>query len=64
MNDIDLDWEEWNTKETSLTDLMIADSFAFLIEHVSIFPTDTLKTHMQCERCMQGTQPLRPYFSM
>jgi hypothetical protein len=32
MNDIDLDWEEWNPKEISFTDLMIAGSFAILIE--------------------------------
>lgn len=28
--------------------------FAGVAEHVSIFPFDTLKTHMQCDRCVTG----------
>jgi solute carrier family 25 (mitochondrial iron transporter), member 28/37 len=59
MNDIDLDWEKRNPKEISFTDHMIACSLAILNEHVSVFPIDTLKTHMQCERCIQGTLSLR-----
>jgi len=47
----DLDWEEWKPNKISFVNHMIAGSFAGLTEHVSIFPIDTLKTHLQCERC-------------
>ena len=55
----DLEWEEWDPHSISFGHHMIAGSFAGLVEHVSIFPIDTLKTHMQCERCISGnSKPL------
>ncbi len=51
MDDDDLEWEEWNPSKISFVHHMIAGSFAGLTEHISIFPIDTLKTHLQCERC-------------
>jgi solute carrier family 25 iron transporter 28/37 len=50
----DLEWEEWRPDDISFRHHMIAGSFAGLVEHLSIFPIDTLKTHMQCERCVHG----------
>jgi len=47
----DLEWEEWDPSKTTFTTHMIAGSFAGLAEHVAIFPLDTLKTQVQCERC-------------
>lgn len=47
----ELEWEEWNPAKISFHHHMIAGSCAGLAEHVSIFPIDTLKTHVQCERC-------------
>lgn len=51
MADQDLEWEEWDPKRISFVHHMIAGSCAGLAEHISIFPIDTLKTHIQCERC-------------
>lgn len=59
MAEDNLEWEEWNPEEISFVDHMVAGSFAGLAEHVSIFPIDTLKTHMQCERCLQGSRPMQ-----
>lgn len=44
--------EEW-TPNSKLTFFhhTLAGSMAGLAEHVVIFPIDTLKTHVQCERC-------------
>lgn len=47
----DFEWEEWNPSRISFVHHMIAGSAAGLAEHVSVFPIDTLKTHIQCERC-------------
>lgn len=47
----DLEWEEWNPKRISFLNHVVAGSCAGLAEHVSIFPLDTLKTQLQCERC-------------
>lgn len=47
----DFEWEEWNPSRISFFNHMIAGSAAGLAEHVSVFPIDTLKTHIQCERC-------------
>lgn len=49
--DGDLEWEEWDPNRISFIHHMIAGSCAGLAEHISIFPIDTLKTHIQCERC-------------
>ena len=49
--DLELDWEEWDPSRLSFKEHMLAGSFAGLAEHVSIFPMDTLKTNMQCDRC-------------
>ena len=55
---IDLEWEEWDPQRISFHKHMLAGSIAGLSEHVSIFPIDTLKTHIQCERC-GSTSPLK-----
>ena len=47
----DFEWEEWNPSKLSFFHHMIAGSAAGLAEHVTVFPIDTLKTHIQCERC-------------
>jgi len=47
----DLEWEEWDPKRISFHKHMLAGSIAGLSEHISIFPIDTLKTFIQCERC-------------
>lgn len=47
----DFEWEEWDPTKISFYHHMIAGSAAGLAEHVSVFPIDTLKTHIQCERC-------------
>lgn len=47
----DLEWEEWNPTQITFVNHMIAGSVAGLAEHVSLFPIDTIKTHIQCERC-------------
>lgn len=47
----DLEWEEWDPESTTFPVHMFAGSLAGLAEHISIFPIDTLKTNMQCERC-------------
>ena len=46
-----MDDEEWDPSEISFSNHAIAGSLAGLAEHVAIFPIDTLKTHVQCERC-------------
>lgn len=46
----DLDWEEWDPKRISFINHMIAGSIAGLVEHISIFPIDTIKTYSQYER--------------
>ena len=50
-DELDLDWEEWDPNESSFINHMVAGSFAGLAEHVAMFPLDTVKTHIQCERC-------------
>jgi hypothetical protein len=47
----DLEWEEWNPAKISFVNHMIAGSAAGLAEHISIFPIDTVKTYVQCEKC-------------
>ena len=44
--------EEW-TPDSKLTfrHHVVAGSIAGLAEHITIFPIDTLKTYVQCERC-------------
>ena len=47
----ELEWEEWNPAKISFGRHMIAGSLAGLAEHVSLFPIDTIKTHIQCQKC-------------
>lgn len=56
----DDDWEEWDPSKISFVNHMIAGSFAGLAEHVSIFPIDTVKTHIQCEKC-GSTSPFQTW---
>jgi len=55
MDDME-DWEEWDPKRLPFINHMIAGSCAGLAEHVTVFPIDTLKTHVQCEVC-GSTEP-------
>mmetsp|Transcript_4050 Transcript_4050/g.4146 ORF Transcript_4050/g.4146 Transcript_4050/m.4146 type:complete len:322 (+) Transcript_4050:209-1174(+) len=48
---MDMDIPEWDRSEMSFLKHMLAGSIAGLAEHVSTFPVDTLKTHIQCARC-------------
>ena len=57
---IDLEWEERDPRKISFVNHVIAGSCAGLAEHVSIFPLDTLKTQLQCERC-GSTSPLKTW---
>ncbi|GLE04777.1 hypothetical protein PINS_up013756 [Pythium insidiosum] len=55
---VDEDWEEWTPEKGSFVHHMLAGSAAGVAEHVSIFPIDTIKTHMQCQRCPVNGKPL------
>ncbi|DAZ94190.1 TPA: hypothetical protein N0F65_000417 [Lagenidium giganteum] len=55
----DEDWEEWSPEKGSFLHHMVAGSAAGVAEHVSIFPIDTIKTHMQCQRCPVNGKPLK-----
>ena len=57
---VDLEWEERDPRKISFVNHVIAGSCAGLAEHVSIFPLDTLKTQLQCERC-GSTSPLKTW---
>jgi solute carrier family 25 iron transporter 28/37 len=59
--DIDLEWEEWRAEDISFIHHMVAGSLAGLAEHVTMFPIDTLKTHLQCERCINGSKPTQTF---
>lgn len=43
--------QDWDPTKLSFLDHMMAGSFAGLAEHVAMFPLDTLKTNVQCEKC-------------
>jgi solute carrier family 25 (mitochondrial iron transporter), member 28/37 len=43
--------QDWDPNKLSFVDHMLAGSFAGLAEHVAMFPLDTLKTNVQCEKC-------------
>jgi len=52
-----LEWEEWNPNENSFLCHMVAGSFAGVTEHTLMYPVDTLKTHVQCDRCGKIARP-------
>mmetsp|Transcript_5281 Transcript_5281/g.15500 ORF Transcript_5281/g.15500 Transcript_5281/m.15500 type:complete len:361 (-) Transcript_5281:168-1250(-) len=52
-----LEWEEWRPDQGSFTAHMVAGSIAGITEHTVMYPVDTLKTHVQCERCGKMAQP-------
>lgn len=54
----DLEWEEWDPSKLSFMHHVLAGSVAGLAEHVCMFPMDTVKTHVQCERC-GSTSPMK-----
>ena len=55
--ELDLDWEEWNPENGSFVSHMLAGSVAGIAEHTFMFPVDTLKTHVQCDRCGKMAKP-------
>ena len=48
--DDELEWEEWNPSQITFHNHMIAGSIAGLVEHVSIYPIDTIKTNVQYDK--------------
>jgi len=46
-----LEWEEWHPDQGSFLSHMVAGSIAGVTEHTIMYPMDTLKTHVQCDRC-------------
>ncbi|KAG3181656.1 hypothetical protein PC128_g15034 [Phytophthora cactorum] len=59
MASLDEDWEEWTPEKGSFVNHMLAGSAAGVAEHVSIFPIDTVKTHMQCQHCPVNGKPIK-----
>lgn len=55
------DWEEWNPSKISFVNHMIAGSVAGLAEHIAMFPLDTIKTNIQCDRCGKEISPLESW---
>lgn len=47
----DLDVPEWDPTKISFLNHMIAGSIAGFAEHVCFYPIDTIKTHVQCNKC-------------
>lgn len=56
-----LDWEEWEPSKISFSNHLVAGCFAGLMEHLVMFPIDTLKTNIQCERCGSSTNFLQTW---
>eukprot|EP00618_Florenciella_parvula_P006589 CAMPEP_0119505560 /NCGR_PEP_ID=MMETSP1344-20130328/26065_1 /TAXON_ID=236787 /ORGANISM="Florenciella parvula, Strain CCMP2471" /LENGTH=267 /DNA_ID=CAMNT_0007542027 /DNA_START=215 /DNA_END=1014 /DNA_ORIENTATION=- len=52
-----LDFEEWDPDSSSFVAHMVAGSIAGVAEHTIMFPVDTLKTHVQCDRCGKIAKP-------
>jgi hypothetical protein len=50
-SDEEIDWEEWKPNQISFYHHMIAGSIAGLAEHITLFPVDTIKTNLQCQKC-------------
>eukprot|EP01040_Poterioochromonas_malhamensis_P005812 gene5812-6252_t len=50
-SDEDIEWEEWKPGQISFYHHMLAGSIAGLAEHITLFPVDTIKTNLQCEKC-------------
>jgi solute carrier family 25 iron transporter 28/37 len=49
---VELEWEEWDPASgVSFATHMVAGSFAGLAEHLCMFPVDTLRTNIQCDKC-------------
>ncbi|CAM9643176.1 unnamed protein product, partial [Heterosigma akashiwo] len=49
----DLEWEDWDPEKGSFAVHMVAGSCAGVVEHCSMYPIDTLKTHVQCHKPRQ-----------
>ena len=47
VNDNFMEWEERDTSQISLFKHCIAGSIAGVVEHLAMYPFDTLKTHLQ-----------------
>lgn len=53
---IDEDWEEWDRGQDSFMVHATAGSCAGVMEHVAMFPFDTIKTHMQAIHVRGGSK--------
>ena len=52
----DADWEEWDGNSPFWIHC-VAGSFAGVVEHVMVYPLDTVRTHIQvCASCIQRNQ--------
>mmetsp|Transcript_131527 Transcript_131527/g.420757 ORF Transcript_131527/g.420757 Transcript_131527/m.420757 type:complete len:458 (+) Transcript_131527:92-1465(+) len=51
------EWEEWNEADTPLWKHAAAGSCAGVMEHLGMYPLDTVKTHMQALRPEGGPRP-------
>jgi len=52
------EWEHWHPLEVPLWKHFVAGSVAGIMEHVAMYPVDTVKTKMQAAPFVPGTPPL------
>mmetsp|Transcript_1784 Transcript_1784/g.3047 ORF Transcript_1784/g.3047 Transcript_1784/m.3047 type:complete len:644 (+) Transcript_1784:10-1941(+) len=57
-NDDPLEWEHWDPRSVPLWKHCVAGSAAGVMEHVAMYPVDTVKTRMQAVQAVQGMAPL------
>eukprot|EP00929_Paragymnodinium_shiwhaense_P025285 TRINITY_DN15336_c0_g2_i5.p1 TRINITY_DN15336_c0_g2~~TRINITY_DN15336_c0_g2_i5.p1 ORF type:complete len:458 (+),score=71.32 TRINITY_DN15336_c0_g2_i5:70-1443(+) len=53
-----LEWETWDPRSVPLWKHMVAGSAAGVMEHVAMYPVDTVKTQMQAAPAVPGAAPL------
>lgn len=51
------DWEHWDPTQVPLWKHMLAGSAAGIMEHVAMYPVDTVKTQMQAVTAVPGAPP-------
>eukprot|EP00930_Biecheleria_cincta_P031764 TRINITY_DN2202_c0_g1_i1.p1 TRINITY_DN2202_c0_g1~~TRINITY_DN2202_c0_g1_i1.p1 ORF type:complete len:661 (-),score=71.56 TRINITY_DN2202_c0_g1_i1:368-2350(-) len=53
-----LEWEHWDPTKVPLWKHMVAGSAAGVMEHVAMYPADTVKTQMQAVTAVSGAAPM------
>lgn len=53
-----LEWEHWDPTQVPLWKHMVAGSAAGVMEHVAMYPADTVKTQMQAVTAVSGAAPM------